>query len=193
MEFLTVSDAKLKVTLSREDCLKYGIENTGEEFTGIDVRYAVRDILEIAKGECGFSTDGEKILAQLYPMPDGSCELFITKLSGVTRQVNEAVRDAQGLSTMEKKRGTYSFSDAGTLVAAARAIYRTGIDCDLYLSDEGVYYISITEELLNGISEFEILIEYGERLKFLPTYVISERGRMLCKKKALDYILHDIK
>ena len=125
-------------------------------------------------------------------MPDGGCEIFITRLTGVAKEVREAVRDAEGMSTIEKKRGTYLFFDAETLICAARAIYREGIDCDLYLSDEGEYYISISEDFLNGISEFEILTEYGQRLKSFPISVIAERGRLLCKEKAIDYILHKI-
>ena len=189
MEFLIVSDSKLKITLNAEDCLKYAIDTSGSDFSTNEVRLAIRALLEVARERCGFRADGEKILAQLYPMPDGSCELFITKLSGVSAQAREAVRDIEGLSPIEDKYGTYAFRDGQTLLSAARAIYREGIECDLYLSDDGIYYISIKEDIVGGISEFEILTEYGERLKSLPLYVISEYGNLLCKGKALDYIL----
>lgn len=189
MEFLSVSENKLKITLSSHDCLQYGINTSDSDFSTNEIKLVVRSLLEIAKEECGFSAEGEKILAQLYPMPDGSCELFITKLSSVAKRVNEAVRDVEGMATLEERRGIYMFSDAEDLIAAARAIYREGIDCDLYFSDEGLYYISIREDFIDGISEFEILTEYGERLKTLPIQVISEYGRLLCKGKSLDYIL----
>lgn len=189
MKFLIVSDTKLKVTLSAEDCLKYSIDTSGNDFSTNEVRLAIKNILSVAKDECGFCTEGDKILAQLYPMPDGSCELFITRLSALKGKSVEAVRDIEGLPTMENKYGAYCFRDAKSLISAARAIYREGIDCDLYLADDGVYYISIREDFLDGISEFEILTEYGERLPALPLYVISEYGTLLCKSKAIDYIL----
>ena len=61
----------------------------------------------------------------------------ITKLSAVSGAAREAVRDIEGLPTMEDKIGVYCFHDSKTLVAAARAIYRKNIECDLYLSNEG--------------------------------------------------------
>ena len=185
-----IGDIKLKIVLDRENCLKYGIETDDGEISENNIRPIIRELLELAKERCGFECEGEKILAQLYPTPDGGCEIFVTRLTGVRRQVSEAVKDVQGMSTIEEKRGTYSFPNSEILLRAAQAIYREGIDCDLYLSDNGVYYISIREDFLNGLSEFEILTEYGERHKTFPLCIIAERGTLLCKEKALDYILH---
>lgn len=189
MEFFVAGSNKLKITLTREECIEQGIDTTLSDFSTNEMKISIRRILNIAGQECGFFSEGERVFAQLYPMPDGGCEIFVTKLKGIPDKARTAVRDIEGFGSIEQCRGVYSFEDSSSLVAAARAIYQEGVDCDLYASDDGRYYISIEENYDRGISEFEVLIEYGERVKCLPVYVISERGTLLCKKKALDYIM----
>lgn len=188
MEFFVSGKNKLKIVLTSEDCAKVGIDTTLSDFSTNEVRLAIRSVLTEAGRECGFFCEGEKILAQLYPLPNGGCEIFVTKLKD-TSIPRTAVRDLEGLTDIDERRGAYYFKDSEALLAAARAIYREGTDCDLYLSDDGGYYISITENFYSGLSEFEVLTEYGERLKSLPVYVISERGKLLCKKNALNYLI----
>ena len=182
-------DNKLKIVLTSEDCADVGIDTTLSDFSTNEIRLAIRSVLNLAGKECGFFAEGEKILAQLYPLPDGGCEIFVTKLRAESARACAAVRDLEGLTTIEEQRGAYFFKDSDTLLSAARAIYREGIDCDLYSCDDGGYYISIVENFDGGLSEFEVLTEYGERARTLPVYVISERGKLLCRKRALDFII----
>ena len=191
MKFLNISDIKLKATLSSADCREYGIDNTKGDYSTREVRQAVRRILELAESECGFSTYGDKILVQLYPLPNGDCELLITRLTALSRKERVQLEASDGLSLMEKKRGVYRFHSSEELKSAIRAVYRDGVIADLYRDDLGRYYISIEEEITDGISEFEIFVEYGERLNTLPIAVISEYGSLLVKSTAFDYILSD--
>ena len=189
LEFFVAGSNKLKIILTREECVEQGIDTTLNDFSTNEMKIAIRRILNIAERECGFFSEGERIFAQLYPMASGGCEIFVTKLKVIPDKARTAVRDIEGFGSVEERRGVYCFEDSSALVAAVRAIYREGVDCDLYASDDGRYYISIAENYNHGISEFEVLIEYGERVKSIPVYVISERGELLCKKKALDYIV----
>ena len=189
MKFLNISDIKLKVTLSVDDCRDYGIDTAKGDYSTREVRQAVRAILEKAECECGFTAAGDKILVQLYPLPDGECELLITRLTAVSRKDRAQLSSSEGLSLMEQKRGTYRFYSTDELKSAVRAVYREGTVADIYRDDLGRYYISIEEELTDGISEFEIFVEYGERLTALPIAVLSEYGSLLSKGNAFEYIL----
>lgn len=191
MKFLNISDIKLKVTLTKEDCREYGIDENKSDYSTREVRQAVRRILELAESECGFSASGDKILVQLYPLPDGDCELLITRLVALTRKDRAQLASSKGLSLMEQKRGTYRFYSVDELKAAVRAVYREGVSADLYRDDLGRYYISTEEEFTDGISEFEIFVEYGDRLAALPIAVLSEYGSRLVRSTAFDYILSD--
>lgn len=189
MKFLNISDIKLKVTLSPEDCAAYGIEVDLSGYTTKEVRQSIRQILALAESECGFRVDSDKILVQLYPLPSGDCELFITRLSAISRKDRAVLSSADGLSLMENKRGVYRFDTADALFRAVMSAYRKGVASTLYRDDLGRFYLSLDEEVTDGISEFEIFVEYGERLTALPLAVLAEYGRVIADEKALDFIL----
>ena len=179
MEFLLIGDIKLKVTLTPEDCREYQIDTSESDFSTAEMRAVVRDVLERARIECGFSAEGERILAQLYPMPDGSCELLVTKLKRRFANERNAYPDAEGLGSLESRRGAYRFPDLATLRAAAHALLRDGREYDAYMSETGECYISVSECNTDGISDIEAIIEYGDRIDSIPPYIFSERGRRI--------------
>ena len=191
MEFLVINDTKLKVSMTEEECKIYNIDTSDSELSTLDVKLAVKEILEIASQRTSFSRGGEKILVQIYPMPRGGCEIFITKLGGVGHREKGVIESEESLTTIDTGVGVYRFADRDTLRRASRAIYREGVDCDVYRCNDGIYYISIREDVTNGISEFEILVEYGSRLSALPLDVISEYGVKIAEGRGLDFAIAD--
>ena len=191
MKFLNVSDIKLKVTLSPLDCALYGIDTDLGDHTGKEVRQSIRQILVLAESECGFYVGSEKILVQHYPLPSGDLELFITKLSSISRKDRAALFSAEGLLFMENKRGVYRFDTADALFRAVSAAGRKDAKSSLYRDDLGRFYLLIDEEITDGISEFEVFVEYGERLASMPLAVLAEYGRLLSEDKAFEYILSE--
>lgn len=191
LEFLNIGDTKLKVTLTSGECLRYGIDTTKTDFTRGEIKGVMRDIILLAEERCGFSVTSEKILVQLYPLPSGECEIFVTKLTGLSGKDRAALRLADGLSTLEHRRGIYRFSSREELIVAARAIAGEKPECSLYVDDVGQYYISLEEGIVNGISDHEVLIEYAERLKDLPIHVLAEYGRLLISENTIDRIISE--
>ena len=181
MKFLNISDTKLKVTLSAAECLEYGIDASAEDHTTPSVRAALREILALAEVECGFSVAGEKILVQLCPLPSGECELLVTKLTSLSRKYKESISSSGGVSVLENSRAVYRFDTAENLCSAVRALPRTEALVDLYRDDLGRYYLCLEETVSDGISEFEVFIEFGERLSALPIPVLSEYGECIAK------------
>ena len=191
MEFLNIGDTKLKVTLTASECLEYGIDTGKTDFTRGEIKGVMRDIILLAEEKCGFSVTSEKILVQLYPLPSGECELFVTKLTGLPGKDRAVLRGAEGLSTLERRRGIYRFDSREELIAAARAISTSEAECELYIDEAGQYYISIEEGIVDGISDYEVLIEYAERLKNLPLHVLAEYGKLLISENTLERIISD--
>lgn len=188
MEFLKISDTKLKVTLTEEECLSYNIDTGKGDFSGNDIKRAVREIIALAERECDFRTEGERVLVQIYPLPNLSCELLVTRLVNISRRDRAELAGAEGLALIEKKRGVYRFPDFESLTRAVRAVYRPDMDSNLYRDDLGRYYIHTVEEITDGISELEVFVEFGERLFSLPIAVLSEYGTLLAKGNAIDKI-----
>ena len=189
MEFLNISDIKLKVTLTADEAARYGVDKYDDGRYGAKIRQSVREILAEAERECGFTVGSERILVQIYPLPSGVCELLVTRLSYVGRKDAAALSSADGVALMEHKRGIYRFPDAETLRLAVSAVGKTDTAADLYRDDYGRCYICVDEELTDGISDFEVFIEFGERLSALPIGVIAEYGTLLAKDNALGYVL----
>ena len=180
---------KLKVTLSAEEAARYGVDKYNDGRYGARIRQSVREILAAAERECGFTVGSERILVQIYPLPSGVCELLVTRLSNVASRDAAALSSADGVALLEHKRGIYRFPDTSVLRAAVDAVGRTDTKADLYRDDLGRCYICVDEELTDGISDFEIFIEFGERLSALPIGVIAEYGTLLAKDNALEYVL----
>lgn len=188
MEFINIKNSKLKVILSKEDCERLGIDTSDTELSGAEMRKSIREILIMAKTECGFSADGERILAQFYQLPSGECELLVSLLGQIPRREREILASSRGASILDSRNSVYRFASFDDMRRAAQAI-RERPKADLYLGSDGVYYISLEEQLADGISEVAILIEYGERLTELPLYVLSEYGKPLAQGNAFEYIL----
>ena len=172
--FLNIGNAKLKVIITPEECERYGIDTSKTDFTRGEIREVMRDVLLRSEEECGFSVTSEKILVQLYPMPSGECELFVTKLTGLTSKERSVLRASDGLSTMETRRSVYRFESRELLILAARAVSRFITECDIYMDEGQRYYVTFEEEVLDGLSECEELSEFGERMKDLPLELLFE-------------------
>ena len=191
MEFLNIGDTKLKVTLTQSECEMYGIDTAKSDFTRSEIKGVMRDIILLAEEKCAFSVSSEKILVQLYPLPSGECEIFVTKLTGLPNKERMALRGADGLSTLESRRGIYRFDSRDELIAAARAISTSEAECELYIDEVGQYYISLEEGIVDSISDYEVLVEFGERLKNLPLHVLAEYGKLLIWENTLERIISD--
>ena len=78
MELILINKNKLKIMLDENDMKKYHIGSESDCAEG-STRKAIRNLLENAKDQIGFDTDGEEIFVQLYASKRGGCELFVTK------------------------------------------------------------------------------------------------------------------
>ena len=90
MEYLIISESKLKVTLDLDELEQRSLEASALDYSDPDAKKLFGDILYAAKEELGFDTSGYRVLLQLYPSRDGGCELFITKLSALENENNNA-------------------------------------------------------------------------------------------------------
>lgn len=78
VEIIPINDSKLKIMLDESDMKELHICEDADCARG-ETRLAIRTILERAKTQIGFNTEGSEIFVQLYTSKGGGCELFITK------------------------------------------------------------------------------------------------------------------
>lgn len=181
MEFLCVGQTKLKVVLSKAECDAYNIKSIDSETKDKAPRQSLRMILDQAQEASSFRVTNERLLVQVYPLSDGGCELFITKLSAISERERRAVKASDELLTVGSRVSVYRFSSLTELTLASRAVQDKTIPCDVYRADNGEYYISVTETAMYGISDCEVLSEFGERIRSLPISVRGERGQLIVR------------
>lgn len=78
MELILISNTKLKIMLDEGDMRRYKISDD-TDCAEPEARKAIRNILEKAREQIGFNTEGAEIFVQLYTSRSGGCELFVTK------------------------------------------------------------------------------------------------------------------
>ncbi len=189
MKFLIISNTKLKVTLTKKECDEYKIDMTRGEFSSREIRTVIKAIIAKAERECGFKVNGEKILVQIYPMPDGNGEMFVTKLVNLPWREREVIGESSELTTYEEQYKVYCFLDRELLRSGMEAIKHTCAKCDIYKSDNGEYYVRVKEEKSNGIACTEILTEFSTPVERIPDHVIFEYGKTVAIGNGIEVIL----
>ena len=108
MELILISNTKLKIMLNESDMLKYNIGRESD-CARSSTRRAIRSLLERAKDQIGFNTEGEEIFVQLYTSKSGGCELFVTKceadqgIENLPEMINCPVAEAETIGKRKTK------------------------------------------------------------------------------------------
>lgn len=180
MDFLVVSDSKLKIMMNRDDMKKYGIDGDDVDYDNPKIRRSFWRILDVAKERCGFEASGDKVLIQFYPSKDGS-EIFVTKLGLISAGAERTIAKSNKVAMLSTKRTVYKFDSFDSLLSAAQII-----ECDecerqpkAYFDECGCYYIILDERrgLVGRASEISPIIEYGREIPETLAAYISEHSK----------------
>lgn len=202
MEYLIISESKLKVTLDLDELEKRSLEASALDYADPDAKKLFGDILYKAKEEHGFDTSGHRVLLQLYPSKDGGCELFITKLGALDSENNGSEPtprkkgDAQSSQRKKKNERAFRFDRLSHLISVCKRLHESGenISASVFVDEEGVWFLILNFEdsLYDGlfdmlpICEFSFISEYGrpEDPSALSLY-LCEHAKIICDKDAL--------
>ena len=189
MEFLLIGDSKLKILLDDGEMKRYKLDSVYAETCDSGFRRSFWKILEKAKEAVGFDPGGDKVLIQFYPIQNGGCEVFVTKLGLLSDASARMVSRSNKVTMLSRKIGIYSFGTLDDVIAVCRIISlrseRELPRSDLYC-EEGRFYLAIDEYGRGGESmEFPFVIEYGSAVpRELSSYIL-EHGELLAKDNAV--------
>jgi hypothetical protein len=143
----------------------------------------------MAKSEVGFDPSGDKVLIQLYPIKNGGCEIFVTKLGILPESSARLVSKSNKVAMLSKKKGLYVFSDIDELICAARAVMAVSGDVlpesDVFYANDK-YYLSIEEYGKGGEPvEFPCILEFGVGLAADVLNYVSEHATRLTEGDAI--------
>ncbi len=187
MDFLLINSSKLKVILSEEELHSLGIEAVDSDYDESCLRGSMNDILTEARQRCGFKLGKDRVLVQLYPSDSGA-EIFVTKLSLMPARERKVINEAEELTTYSKKQSFYRFDSLSDLICAARVARGADVSCDVFMAEEGSFYIRLTEEGFDNLSLTDRLLEYGTRISSLPSGLDGEYGSLLIKDEGLSLL-----
>ena len=178
MDFLVVSDSKLKIMMSREDMKKYEIDGDNIDYDNPKIRRSFWKILDAARDVCGFEVSGDKVLIQFYPAKDGS-EIFVTKLGLISAGAERTIAKSSKVAMLSVKRTVYKFSSFSSLVLAARVMKID--ECErvpkVYYDEQDSYYIIAEERISSGKGrELSRVLEFGRELPANLAPYISEHS-----------------
>ncbi len=178
MEFLVVSDSKLKIMMSREDMKKYSVDGEDIDYEDSKVRRSFWKILDAARAATGFQASGDKVLIQFYPSKEG-CEIFVTKLGLVSESAERSISKSTKVAVLKSRSKIYKFSSLDAMIDSSRLLDpEMSEGAPRAFSDENDGYYIIVEERVGGkLSEITPLIEFGTELPQNLASYIKEHGR----------------
>ena len=178
MEFILISEDKIKVTLTEAELEEFDLVAEQLDYANTETKRMFWDVLSRAKSRTGFDTDGQKVLVQLYPSRDGGCEIFVTKIGSMYRELGDDPLDSEArpiaMETVSPKRrkklpapdrvryAVYSFSTLEDMIRVCRELERQGYpdESASYISDEQAFYLVLSTH--SSPERYPFILEFGE-------------------------------
>lgn len=207
MEFILISDSKIKVMLTDEDLREFDIETDELDYANTDTKRMFWDILSRAKRITGFDTEGQKVLVQLYPSRHGGCEIFVTKIGTLHSEechatgvkpnpiISERITvrgKEKGSEKPKKPSAAFSFDILEDLISVCRRLsaLEYSEESSAYIGEDGKCYLLLSGIDTTGyepIDRFSFINEFGvaENAEALLSF-LSERGITICREDAVE-------
>ncbi|MBO5945232.1 MAG: hypothetical protein J6Q69_01360 [Clostridia bacterium] len=188
MEHLTIGVSKIKLTLSSDEVVKYGLPSESRD--SVIMRRALRRIIDASGLSEGFLGAGERLLIQTYKTDFGA-EIFITKLGKLSSGAESALLRSKDVTLIKGGRELYRFYSCDAMLdffsmPAPPNIFEGG---ELYLDDNGDYIISLSSNSLSDISYTDLLSEFADLLDDSYCLALTEHARLVCDSGYLNRML----
>lgn len=179
MELILINDIKLKIMLSPEDMISYDLNNSNIDYKNTETRRAFWNILDEAKHKTGFDAASDRVYIQYYPIKNGGCEMYITKL---TDTCEAATSHNSSCET------AFSFNSSELLFRVCRQLRSRNINgaSYAYKDDSGVCYLFLSSAYSHSFV-LDFISEFGDECdpETLHAYA-DEHCTVLCRENAVE-------
>lgn len=193
MEWIRISNNKLKIMLTREDAARYALCPDTADYADALTRRAFKAILTDVRRETGFDAADDKLYIQMYPSREGGCELFVTKMGiEISHTRNTSTYKTQNTAAERQQRSmAFCFWDMACLIAVCRRLLALGFEGDSVakVDDCHRYWLFLSEEgdPLFARADYAFVCEYGEiESKDTAEMMLAEHGKTLCAAHAVE-------
>ena len=204
MEIIMISDNKLKVMLCKEDLSHFELKPEQLDYSNTETKRMFWDVLNRAKHQTGFDTDGQRVLVQLYPSKEGGCEMFVTKIGLLHSddcskdKSNSNEKKYSELNNLKKSSNTafsysaFRFENTEEMLEVCRRLASIGYigESSAYFCENGKKYLFLSDVDFSEFAppdEFSFISEYGELESSKKLiYYLSEHGKAICEHDAVS-------
>ncbi|MBE6629384.1 MAG: adaptor protein MecA [Ruminococcaceae bacterium] len=192
MEWIRISQNKLKIMLTAEDTRHYELNCDNTDYADLLTRTAFQEILTDVRKETDFDASEDKIYIQMYPSKGGGCELFVTKVGLLL--TNDGAQSATTLLPRRKERLrreselqlAFRFETLEPLLLLCRRMrLKKGTrKSEAWQDEKGRWWL-----LFSAPPEKKpaYAAEYGKEIRADSARLyLAEHGRMICKKDAIE-------
>lgn len=210
MDLIPINNSKLKIMLDENDMKEYNIGDEAD-CANSATRLAIRHILDRAKDQIGFNTEGAEIFVQLYTSKSGGCELFVTKSDYPQIKEDKKTKNAKK-STGNKEcqalavrgetqlvsgkndfgRMVFSFDTLRELCTACKILLKKAIliQSRAYRIGNSEFYLVLENTNTSAYTRLDkltFLLEFGnrERADHAITY-LNEHASPICETDAIS-------
>ncbi len=199
MEWIRISQNKLKIMLSAEDARRYALDCKTADYADAVTRDAFREILTEVRAETGFDATEDKVYIQMYPSKEGGCELFVTKM-GLLLTESTTVGNhtppwpSGGTRPHKPRRREYalSFAELEDLLSLCRRMlpFYKG-ESEAWQDERGSWLLLLFDhgDPLSAREDFRFALEYGTCTSATEAKLyLGEHGKPICKKNAISVL-----
>ena len=195
MEWIRISQNKLKIMLSAEDARRYALDCETADYADMMTRDAFREILTEVRAETGFDATEDKIYIQMYPSKEGGCELFVTKIGLLLTDTAEARhRTPQGKSInsppfARRREHALRFSRLEDLLSLCRRMQGSFQgESEAWQDERGLWWLLLSDhgDPHTAREDFRFALEYGAGASAQESKLyLSEHGKRISAPNAV--------
>ena len=191
MDVLKISDSKIKIMLTPSDVKRFRLDEENYDSSDKRIRKKVWDILDEIKAYGEFDPSAGKLLIQFYPSRDGGAELFVTKLTDISRSNERALSRSRDVTLLGNRKSFYRFLSKTDLIKVARILKgaKRIPKSNLFTDCSETFYLEVSERgasRLECISEFAVLLEFADPIFSDISNYINEHCTQIADGDAID-------
>jgi negative regulator of genetic competence, sporulation and motility len=206
MELIMISSSKLKIMLSSDDMAKYSLDAETADYDDTATRRAFWSILDDAKIRTGFNAAGDRVFIQLYPLKEGGCEMFVTKMGLLCCEETgkkqkpprhgakngRSLVDEPGTDCSDERVVACVFDELSSLLSVCRRLYsrKWRGKSEAYRGNNNKCYLLLNERASPSSTALDRLCFIGEYGKIEDAdtvrLYIREHASCICRERAVQ-------
>lgn len=190
MKLMQLNENEIKIILSKEDLSELDLTLRTIDYNTTKTRKAIWEIFDRARTQTGFDAAKNRVYVKLYPLSDGGCEMYVSKLDGTNDgsiEKNEPVAPKRQIYKYAGSDCAFYFEDFDSLYCACRNI-ATKHDSSLYSAPQKGY-ILLFRKVKRADVQFGRWNEFALPIKnkYISAY-LNEHCKLLCPNNAVEKV-----